>query len=82
LPRSLTATLIVAALLPLVAAVLVWNIPRTEAATDALPGAAPGDGSARLESRRDALQPAGAVQSVADVSASVSAELGATRART
>ena len=80
--RSLSATLTVAALLPLVAAVVVWNIPRREPAYDALPESVAGDERAQVEGRRGARAPAAAVQSVADVSASLSADPGATRART
>lgn len=80
--RSLTAALIVAALLPLVAAVLVWNIPRGEQPEGA--GSDPvADGMSHemAASRREAVAAGAAAQSLAGASTS-SPEPGATRART
>ena len=64
--RSLTATLIISAMLPLVSAVLVWNIPGNETV--------PGGAHAEVLGRRREAVPAGAVQSLADASTSASPE--------
>lgn len=80
--RSLTAALILAALLPLVSAVLVWNIPRGDHPDDAEHGVA--TESAPLELAAPRRTPVAAVaiaQSLVDASTS-SPDAGATRART
>ncbi|MBV8527246.1 MAG: MFS transporter, partial [Candidatus Dormibacteraeota bacterium] len=79
--RSLTAALLVAALLPLVSAVLVWNIPRSELPEDATPGAGADDGPVELAARRAPVAAGAVGQSLAEASTS-SPEPGATRGRT
>jgi MFS family permease len=73
--RSLTAALIVAALLPLVSAVLVWNIPRDEHPEDAGTDLAAGGAPVELAARRRTPVADGAA-------AQPRAEASATRART
>ena len=80
--RSLPAALIVAAMLPLVSAAFVWNIPGREPAEDAGNDAAADSATVELAARRRTPAVAAAVaQSLAEASTS-SPEPGATRART